>query len=273
MWASVYVVVVALSILPATAAWAGGWNEPAGVLGLAWGASVEAARQQFPGGRLRQETASTLGYSTATQLDGIPLSASFQFVSEGGLQGVILRFPVHRLAEMVGLFERQYGLAPMRGNQQWRWEGTGVKISLGEYPSLRTGGPRGVAWLRTGALEAAIGRGGDASPSPEEPGTPDAIRTSEWKFSHVGYEDRLVRRIYRALRYPATTHGVYLVSLAFRLTPAGRPAALEVAVDPPNPDVAESVRTAVSRAQPFPLPPSGAESQRVTLALTVTIMP
>ena len=174
---------------------------------------------------------------------------------------------------MVRLFERQYGLAPVRGNQQWRWEGTGVRISLGEYPSLRTGGRRGVAWFRTGALEAAIARGGGTSPSPEEPATADATRTLEWKFSQVGYEDRLVRKIYWALRYPATTHGVYLVSLAFRLTPAGRPAALEVAVDPPNPEVAESVRAAVSRAQPFPLPPSGANDQRVTLALTVTIMP
>lgn len=162
---------------------------------------------------------------------------------------------MHRLAEMVRLFERQYGLAPIRGNQRWRWEGTGV------------------AWLRTGALEAAIARGGQASPSPEEPATAEATRAAEWKFSQVGYEDRLVRKIYWALRYPATTHGVYVVSLTFRLTPAGRPAALEVAVDPPNPEVAESVRAAVSRAQPFPLPPSGAEDQRVTLALTVTIMP
>jgi hypothetical protein len=180
---------------------------------------------------------------------------------------------VHRLADMVALFERQYGLAPIRGNQQWRWEGVGVRISLGEYPSLRTSGHRGVAWLHTGALEAAIARGGGTSPSPEEPATADATRTLEWKFSQVGYEDRLVRKIYWALRYPTTTHGVYLVSLTFRLTPAGRPAALEVAVDPPNPEVAESVRAAVSRAQPFPLPPSGANDQRFSLALTVTIMP
>jgi hypothetical protein len=272
MWTSVCLV-LALSVLHATPAWAGGWNEPAQVLGLAWGAPVEAARQQFPGGRLSKETASTLAYTTAAHLDGIPLSASFQFVSEEGLQGAILRFPVHRLAEMIKLFERQYGLAPVRGNQQWRWEGTGVRISLGEYPSLRTGGRRGVAWFRTGALEAAIARGGGTSPSPEEPATADATRTLEWKFSQVGYEDRLVRKIYWALRYPATTHGVYVVSLAFRLTPAGRPAALEVAVDPPNPEVAESVRAAVSRAQPFPLPPSGAQDQRFSLALTVTIMP
>ena len=215
----------------------------------------------------------TLAYTAAAHLDGIPLSASFQFVSEEGLQGVILRFPVHRLAEIVARFERQYGLAPIRGNQQWRWEGTGVRISLGEYPSLKTGGPRGVAWFRTGALEAAIARGGGASPSAEEPGTAEATQVLEWKFSQVGYEERLVRKIYSALRYPATTNGVYVVSLTFRLTPAGQPTALEVAVDPPNPEVAESVRAAVRRAQPFPLPPSGGRDERVTLALTVTIMP
>jgi len=272
MWTSVCLV-LALSVLHATTAWAGGWNEPAQVLGLAWGAPVEAAKQQFPGGRLSQETASTLAYTVATHFDGIPLSASFQFVSEEGLQGVVLRFPVHRLADMVALFERQYGLAPIRGNQQWRWEGSDVSISLGEYPSLRSRGYRGVAWLHTGALEAAIARGGPASPSPEEPGTAEATRVLEWKFSRVGYEDRLVRKIYWALKYPTTSNGVYRVSLTFRLTPAGRPAAVEVTVDPPNPEVAESVRAAVNRAQPFPLPPSGAQDQRFTLALTVTIMP
>jgi len=272
MWTSVCLV-LALSVLHATTAWAGGWNEPAQVLGLAWGAPVEAAKQQFPGGRLSQETASTLAYTVATHLDGIPLSASFQFVSEEGLQGVVLRFPVHRLADMVALFERQYGLAPIRGNQQWRWEGSDVSISLGEYPSLRSSGHRGVAWLHTGALEAAIARGGQASPSPEEPGTAEATRVLEWKFSRVGYEDRLVRKIYWALKYPTTSNGVYRVSLTFRLTPAGRPAAVEVTVDPPNPEVADSVRAAVNRAQPFPLPPAGTGDQRLTLALTVTIMP
>ena len=272
MWASVYLV-LALSVLHATAAWGEGWNEPAGVLGLEWGTPLAAARQQFPGGRLSPETASILAYTVATRLDGIPVSASFQFVSEEGLQGVILRFPVQRLADVVALFERQYGLAPIRGNQQWRWEGTGVRISLGEYPSLRTGGHRGVAWLHTGALEAATARGGDALPSPEGSGTAEATRVLEWKFSRVGYEDRLVRKVYWALKYPTTTNGVYRVSLTFRLTPAGLPAAVEVAVDPPNPEVAESVRAAVNRAQPFPLPPPDAADQRFRLGLTVTIMP
>jgi hypothetical protein len=272
MWTSVYLI-LALLILPATAGWAGPWPEPAGVLGLEWGAPLAAARQQFPGGRLSQETASTLAYTVATHLEGIPLSASFQFLSEEGLQGVILRFPVHRLADMVALFERQYGLAPIRGNQQWRWEGSGLTISLGEYPSVRTSGHRGVAWLHTGALEAAIARGGDALPSPEEPGTGEATRVLEWKFSRVGYEDRLVRKIYWALKYPTTAHGVYRVSLTFRLTPAGLPAAVEVAVDPPNQEVVDSVRAAVNRAQPFPLPPSGTEDKRLRLGLTVTIMP
>ena len=80
MWLSVFLA-LALSVLHATAAWAGGWNEPAAVLGLEWGAPVAATRQQFPGGRLSQETASTSAYTAPTHLDGIPLSASFQFVS------------------------------------------------------------------------------------------------------------------------------------------------------------------------------------------------
>ena len=272
MWASIFLV-LALSVLPATAAWAEGWNEPAGVLGLEWGTPAAAARQQFPGGRLSQETASTLAYTVATHLDGIPVSASFQFVSEEGLQGVVLRFPIHRLADVVALFERQYGLAPIRGNQQWRWEGAGVRISLGEYPSLSRGGPRGVAYLHTGALEAAIARGGNALPPSEGPGTAEATRALEWKFSRVDYEDRLVRKIYWALKYPTTTNGVYHVSLTFRLTRAGLPAAVEVAVDPPNPEVAESVRDAVNRAQPFPLPPLGTADKRFSVGLTVTIMP
>lgn len=263
MWVSPPLI-LALCALPATAAWAGPWAEPGQVLGLAWGAPVEVAREQFPGGQVRPETPLISTYSTAAHLEGIPLSAAFQFVADQGLQGVILRFPVHRLAEMVGLFERQYGLAPIRGHAEWRWEGTDVRISLGEYPNLRTGGRRGIAWFRTGALDAAIARGDDA---PQSPAGPRAALED-----HTAYEERLVRKIYWALRYPATTHGVYQVSLAFRLTLAGRPVALELAVDPPNPEVAESVRAAVSRAQPFPLPPSG-EDQRVTLALTVTVMP
>jgi hypothetical protein len=272
MWASVFLV-LALSVLHATAAWAEEWNEPAGVLGLEWGAPVSAARQQFPGGRLNQETASILAYTVATHMDGIPLSASFQFVSEEGLQGVVLRFPLHRLAAVVALFERQYGLAPIRGNQQWRWEGSSVTISIGEYPSLRTDSGRGVAWLHTGPLEAATARGRDALPSSEEPRTAEATRALEWKFSQVDYQDRLVRKVYWALTYPRTTNGVYRVSLTFRLTPRGFPAAVEVAVDPPNPEVAESVRAAVNRAQPFPLPPRGTVDQRFSLGLTVTIMP
>ena len=271
MWASLPLI-LAFCVLHATAAWAGPWTEPGQVLGLAWGAPVEAAREQFPGGHLRQETRLTATYSTAAHLDGIPLSASFQFVAEQGLHGVILRFPVHRLADIVALFERQYGPAPSRGDQQWRWEWTGVRIALGEYPSLRTDGRRGVAWFRTGTLEAAIARDADVSGSMAgHDAAPDnAPRADDWKWQ-AGYEERLVRKIYWALRYPATTQGVYLVSLVFRLTLAGRPTDLELAVDPPNPEVDKSVRAAVGRAQPFPLPPGG-QDQRVTLALTVTIM-
>src|SRR3990170_321102 len=123
MWLSLFLA-LALSVLHAPGAWAGGWNEPAQVLGLAWGAPVEAAKQQFPGGRLSRETASTLAYTVATHFDGIPLSASFQFVSEEGLQGVVLRFPVHRLADMVALFVRQYGMGPLPGDQPWRGGGS-----------------------------------------------------------------------------------------------------------------------------------------------------
>ena len=81
--------------------------------------------------------------------------------------------------------------------------------------------------------------------------------------------------IYGALHYPATTPGIYVVSLAFQLTSVGRPAALSLTVDPPNPEVAESVRAAVSRAQPFPPPPlagGGSQDQPVTLTLTVSIL-
>ncbi len=237
---------------------------------------METARQQFPGGQWRQDTPLTATYSTATHLDGIPLSATFQFVSEQGLQGVILRFPLRRLPEMVEVFEREYGRAPIRGNREWRWEGPGVRISLGEYPSLITGGRMAVAWLHTGALETAIARG-DAlarSSGGSRAASAGAPRVGESK-PQATYEERLLRKIYLELRYPRTTHGVYLVSLSFRLTPAGRATALELEVDPPNPEVAESVRAAVSRAQPFPPPPAvqSGLADRVALALTVTIMP
>lgn len=271
MWVSLPLV-LALWVLHATAAWAGPWTGPGEVLGVAWGAPVEVASQQLPGGQLRQETPLITTYSTATHVEGIPLSASFQFVAQQGLQGVILRFPVHRLPEMVAVFERQYGLAPIRGNEQWRWEGTSVRIALGEYPNLRIGGRRGIAWFRTGVLEAAIAGGDETAWSPEQGAPSVAAPRPAQPQSQAGYEERLVRKIYWTLRYPATTHGVYQVMLTFRLTPAGRPAAIELTVDPPNPEVAESVRTALSRAQPFPLPPSG-DDQRVTLGLTVTIMP
>src|SRR3989337_4232729 len=108
MWLSLFLA-LALSVLHAPGAWAGGWNEPAQVLGLAWGAPVEAAKQQFPGGWLSQETASTLAYTVATHLDGIPLSASFQFVSEEGLHGGVLRFPVHRLGATGALLQAPHG--------------------------------------------------------------------------------------------------------------------------------------------------------------------
>lgn len=268
------VLILALSVLGGTTAGAGPWKVPGQVLGLPWGTPLEAAREKFPGGQLRRDTRSTATYATATHIDGIPLSASFQFVSEQGLQGVILRFPVHRLLEMVAVFERQYGLAPIRGNQQWRWEGDGVRISLGEYPSLTTVGRKGIAWLRTGALEAAIAPGGAAGrASGGHAAAPGGASGGGGSASQVGYEDRLLRRIYWQLRYPETTQGVYLVSLAFQLTPTGHAMALELEVDPPNPEVAESVRAAVSRAQPFPLPPAAEQDPRVTLALTVTIMP
>lgn len=90
----------------------------------------------------------------------------------------------------------------------------------------------------------------------------------DWRAS---YEDSLTRKIYRELDYPTTTRGVYLVLLAFHLDATGRPVSLQLSVAPPNPDVIQSVRTAVSRAQPFPLPPAKNRDQRFTLALTVSI--
>lgn len=89
-----------------------------------------------------------------------------------------------------------------------------------------------------------------------------------WRSS---YEDGLVRKIYRELNYPAAVHGVYLVLLAFNLDASGRPVGLKLTVEPPDPDVVRSVRTAINRAQPFPLPPAGSEAQRITLALTVSV--
>ena len=94
---------------------------------------------------------------------------------------------------------------------------------------------------------------------------------ANWKAS---YEDGILKKIYRELRYPATTRGVYLVLLALHLNAAGRTVSLEVSVDPPNPEVAQSVRTAVSQAQPFPPPRGGVrdgEDQSVSLALTVSV--
>ena len=92
-----------------------------------------------------------------------------------------------------------------------------------------------------------------------------------WRSS---YEDGLVRKIYRELQYPATARGVYLILLAFHLNAAGQPVELNLTVEPPDPDVAQSVRTAVNRAQPFPLPPGGRwgrQDPRITLALTVSV--
>jgi TonB family protein len=86
-----------------------------------------------------------------------------------------------------------------------------------------------------------------------------------------GYEDGLLRKIYRELRYPATTRGVYLVMVSFHLTAGGRPVSLHLTVDPSSPEVAQSVRSAVNRAQPFPLPPAGGHDERITLTLTVSI--
>lgn len=267
---------LALCLFQATAAWAAPWVEPGEILGFSWGAPVDAVRQELPGGQFRRETPFTSIYAAGTTLHGIPVSAAFQFASEQGLQGVMVRFPVHRLAEIVAVFEREYGRAPIRGNREWRWEGSSVRISLGEYPSLRSGGRRGVAWLRTRALEAAIARGDEARRSLSEETASEHGSRARPQMSRPEYEERLLRKIYWALRYPATSPGVYLVSVAFQLTQAGRAAALELAVDPPNPDVTDSVKAAISRAQPFPPPPPGIRGDRdprITLELTVTIFP
>ena len=268
--------VFTLWALQATAAWAGAWSEPGQVLGLPWGVPVETVRGKLPEGKFWTETPLTATYSTTVIVESIPVSVAFQFVSQQGLQGVMFQFAVNRLEEMVIFFERQYGRSPIRANRQWQWEGTGVRISLGEYPTLGPPrGRRGIAWIRTRALEEAIARGEEARRALAEQGTPlgHAAPPADWGLA---YEERILRKIYGALRYPATTRGVYLVSLALQLTPAGRAATLKLTVDPPNPDVAESVRAAVGRAQPFPSPPAGArgsQDQPLRLTLTVTIFP
>lgn len=88
------------------------------------------------------------------------------------------------------------------------------------------------------------------------------------------YEELILGRIYRELRYPATARGIYLVLLAFDVTAGGRVGGLRLTVNPSNRDVGASVRTALDRAQPFPPPPPDgrdSESQRISLALTVNI--
>ena len=87
------------------------------------------------------------------------------------------------------------------------------------------------------------------------------------------YEELILGRIYRELRYPATARGVYLVLLGFDLTPAGRASALRLTVNPANAQVLESIRAALNRAQPFPTPPNGGDGEphHVSLALTVNI--
>lgn len=87
------------------------------------------------------------------------------------------------------------------------------------------------------------------------------------------YEELILGRIYRELRYPGTARGVYLVLLGFDLTPAGRAGALSVTVNPANAQVLESVRAALNRAQPFPTPPNGGGGKpyHVSLVLTVNI--
>ena len=87
------------------------------------------------------------------------------------------------------------------------------------------------------------------------------------------YDEVILGRIYRELRYPETARGVYLVLLGSDLTPAGRASALRLTVNPANAQVLESVRAAFNRAQPFPTPPKGGngKSHHVSLALTVNI--
>ena len=88
------------------------------------------------------------------------------------------------------------------------------------------------------------------------------------------YEEVILGRIYRELRYPATARGAYLVPLGFDVTSAGRVGGLRVTVNPSNADVRASIRTAINRAQPFLAPTPGGRkdsTQHVSLALTVNI--
>ena len=88
------------------------------------------------------------------------------------------------------------------------------------------------------------------------------------------YEELILGRIYRELRYPSTARGVYLVLVGFDLTPAGRLSTLRLSVNPANAQVVESIRAALNRAQPFPPPPPDGHNNsthHVSLALTVNI--
>ena len=280
-------VMLGLWTLAATVASGQAWTDPAGVLGVSWGAPVESVRKAFPGGQLKQETTLTAAYRAATTLDRVPVTALFQFVSGQGLQGVVLRFPANQLTQVAALFEGRYGRPQMWRNAEWEWEGSGVKISLARYPSILAPPPKptarkGVAWLRTRLLEEAIAQGKPVRwPSADEP-APEGF-AARGREGHSGfgekppsYEERILRKIYWELRYPATTAGVYLVSLAFQLSATGRATELELSADPPNSDVVESVRAAVGKAQPFPLAPAGpsrAREKPIALTLTVTIFP
>jgi outer membrane biosynthesis protein TonB len=133
---------------------------------------------------------------------------------------------------------------------------TRCRVKVSQYQAYLAGLSQGAqrAWAKT--RRWFVFKGSAASP----PG---------WRSS---YEDGLSRKIYRELEYPTTTaRGVYLVLLAFHLNATGRLASLQLTVEPPNPDVIQSVRTAISRAQPFPLPPAKHRDQRFTLALPVSI--
>lgn len=263
MWTSLALLLV-LATLPAESVWAASWPEPGPILGLPWGTPLEGIRQQFPGGELGEETAVARVYVTTSRLEGIPVIIVFQFIPDGGLQGVRIRFPAEHLEKMVGIFERQYGLAPARGNRQWKWEGRQVRISLGDYPHFRTRGWKGTAWLRTKTWEAALA---DA----DEQMILSRTRATTGAAVRASYQKRILNRIYSKLRYPATAPGIYEVSVRFGLTPGGHPMGVELTVHPPNRDVAESVRAAVNGAGPFPLPPMS-EERHISVSLTVTIV-